>query len=39
VHRALRTAILPLASGLVALVPLGFALMLFPTYVRGFLSG
>ncbi|MEU9326406.1 glycosyltransferase [Streptomyces canus] len=38
-HRALRTAILPLASGLVALVPLGFALLLFPTYVRGFLSG
>ncbi|MFF7549239.1 glycosyltransferase [Streptomyces canus] len=38
-HRALRTAILPLASGLLALVPLGFALMLFPTYVRGFLPG
>ncbi|MFF1720890.1 glycosyltransferase [Streptomyces sviceus] len=38
-HRALWTAVLPLAAGLVALVPLGFALLLFPTYVRGFLPG
>ncbi|EDY59795.1 glycosyltransferase [Streptomyces sviceus] len=38
-HRALWTAIRPLAAGLVALVPLSFALLLFPTYVRGFLPG
>ncbi|WP_037679789.1 glycosyltransferase [Streptomyces griseus] len=39
VHRALRTAVLPLTAGLVALVPLAWALMLFPTYLRGFLAG
>jgi hypothetical protein len=38
VHRALRTAALPLTAGLVALVPLAWALMLFPTYLRGFLA-
>ncbi len=39
VHRALRTALLPLTLGVVALGPLAFALLLFPTYVRGFLPG
>ncbi|MDL5199876.1 glycosyltransferase [Streptomyces sp. ALI-76-A] len=39
VPRALRTAIVPLTAGLVALAPLAFALLLFPTYVRGFLPG
>ncbi|MGI5373121.1 glycosyltransferase family 2 protein [Streptomyces sp. CA-251387] len=38
VHRALGTAALPLAAGLAALLPLSWALMLFPTYLRGFLT-
>lgn len=39
VHRALRTAFLPLATGFAALLPLVWALLLFPTYVRGFIAG
>ncbi|WP_129311130.1 glycosyltransferase [Streptomyces sp. L2] len=38
-HRALRTAAWPLAAGLVALLPLTGALLLFPTYLRGFMAG
>ncbi|MFI1368768.1 glycosyltransferase [Streptomyces griseochromogenes] len=39
VRRALRTAALPLGTGLAALLPLAWALLLFPTYVRGFIAG
>ncbi|MBK3639104.1 glycosyltransferase [Streptomyces sp. MBT33] len=38
VHRALPTAALPLATGLLALVPLAWALLLFPVYLRGFIG-
>ncbi|MFB7234425.1 glycosyltransferase family 2 protein [Streptomyces sp. NPDC056269] len=34
--RALRTAALPLLAGLLSLVPLGFAALVFPTYLTGF---
>ncbi|MFE9450440.1 glycosyltransferase [Streptomyces sp. NPDC006739] len=36
---AARTAALPLTAGLVALLPLAWALLLFPLYVRGFVTG
>lgn len=39
VHRAVRSAALPLAAGLLALAPLVWALLLFPAYARGFLTG
>ncbi|MFF5157112.1 glycosyltransferase family 2 protein [Streptomyces sp. NPDC000348] len=39
VHRALHTAALPLTTGLVALVPLGWALLLFLPRLRGFVAG
>ncbi|MEU6259905.1 glycosyltransferase [Streptomyces sp. NPDC047043] len=39
VHRALRTAALPLTAGLLALVPLAWALLIFPVYLRGFITG
>ncbi|MCC5477919.1 glycosyltransferase [Streptomyces sp. NPDC059680] len=39
IRRALRTAVLPLTAGLVALFPLGCGLLLFPAYLRGFISG
>ncbi|MGW4049901.1 glycosyltransferase family 2 protein [Streptomyces sp. NPDC004779] len=36
VHRALRTAALPLVAGALCLLPLGLAATLFPTYLTGF---
>ncbi|MGX1267822.1 glycosyltransferase [Streptomyces phaeoluteigriseus] len=38
-YRALRTAAVPLTAGLVAMAPLVWALLMFPTYLRGFLPG
>ncbi|MFF4800957.1 glycosyltransferase [Streptomyces sp. NPDC001351] len=39
VRRALHTAALPLTAGLLALVPLAWALLIFPLYLRGFVTG
>jgi len=39
VRRALRTAALPMSAGLVALLPLAWALLIFPLYLRGFING
>jgi len=39
VRCALRTAALPMSAGLVALLPLAWALLIFPLYLRGFING